>query len=284
VLTTDSLVEGTHFLSASPPARVGAAAVAVSLSDLAAKGARPAALLLAVVVPPGTPSAWVRAMTKGAEKTAGTYGASVVGGDTKPGPVRTIVSSALGWGVAGHLAPRTGARPGDRLVTTGSVGRGGAAAARLSGHARPRTDVLTALLDVRPRVAEGQALARWAHAMLDTSDGLAEATRLLAAASRVRVVVEEEDLPLDPGVTTVARSLPHRRAVAFFGGDYELLATVRPMDLARAQRAVTAVGGSLTPIGRIERGRGAWLASPVGVEPMPRSGWQPFAPEEPALP
>jgi thiamine-monophosphate kinase len=276
VLTTDSLVEGTHFLPGSPPGRIGSAAVAVSLSDLAAKGAGPAAVLLAVIVPPGTPRAWVQALTRGAERSAARFGAELVGGDTKPGPVRTVVSSALGWGRAHQLAPRTGAREGDLLVATGVVGRGGVAAARLPARGRPAPGALAALLDVRPRVREGQVLARWAHAMLDTSDGLAEGARLLAAGSRVRVVVEESRLPLAPGLARLARSPVGRRTLAFFGGDYELLAAIRPSDLRRVRRAVRRVGGRLTPVGRVERGAGAWLATTAGTVPMPAPAWVPF--------
>jgi len=284
VLTTDALVEGTHFLPESLPAQIGAAAVAVSLSDLAAKGARPAAVLLAVIVPSGTPVGWVQALVDGAERLARQFDAALVGGDTKPGPVRTVVSSALGWGTPGRLAPRTKARAGDLLVTTGVVGRGGLASMGLVGRSPSRPRVLAALLDIRPRVREGRVLVRWAHAMLDTSDGLAEATRLLASASRVRIVVDESRLPLPPELLRVPRSSGRRRTVTFFGGDYELIATLRPTDLSKACAAVRSVGGALTPIGRVERGRGAWIHGASGLEPMPAPGWRPFDPPTRAVP
>ena len=276
VLTTDALVEGTHFLPGSPPERIGAAAAAVNLSDLAAKGAQPAALLLAVVVPPGTPHAWAAALVRGAERLGERFGAPVLGGDTKPGPVRSVIGVAVGWGERRHLAPRTGARPGDVLVTTGVVGRGGLAAKALRSTRTPGKRVLSRLLDVEPRVAEGRALARWAHAMLDTSDGLADAARRLAASSRRKVVVEEERLPWAPGLEGVVRSTSERRATAFFGGDYELLAALAPTDLARAARAVRSAGGTLRAIGRVDRGRGAWLRCKGREVPMPPAGWAPF--------
>ena len=279
VLTTDALVEGTHFRAESDPGQVGAAAVGVSLSDLAAKGARPAAVLLAVVVPRGTPASWAQALIAGGSRCARAYGAEIVGGDTKPGPVRTIVSSAVGWAAPGRLAPRTAARPGDVLVTTGEVGRGGLAAAHLNDRHWPRARSLRELLDVRPRVREGIRIARWAHAMLDTSDGLGESAWLLSAASHVRVVVEESQLPLARGLARAARTPARRRTLAFFGGDYELLAAVPEPGLERAQEAVASAGGTLTVIGRVERGRGAWLATSRGRRPMPHSGWQPFGPE-----
>lgn len=276
MVSIDSLVEGTHFLRASPPLRVGAAAAAVSLSDLAAKGAEPSALLLALVLPPGTPQSWAEAVSRGAERTAERYGMRLVGGDTKPGPVRTVVSSVVGWARERSLAPRSGARPGDVLATTGQVGRGGAAAVLLGKSPRPGARGLSAMLDVTPRVAEGRTLVRWAHAMLDTSDGIAEASRLLADASRVRVEVEERRLPLVRALRDRNLSASERRRRAFYGGDYELLLALPPSAVASAQRAVHRVGGRLTTIGKVTRGRGAWLQSGGRVRPMPPSGWRPF--------
>jgi thiamine-monophosphate kinase len=283
VLTTDALVEGTHFLRASPPGRIGGSAAAVNLSDLAAKGAVPAALLLALIVPPGTPRAWAAQVTLAAERLSERYGARLVGGDTKPGPFRAVVGFAVGWGRPAHLAPRSGARPGDVLATTGTVGRGGLAAARLGSVRSPSVHVLSDLLEVRPRVAEGLALARWAHAMLDTSDGIAEASRLLAEASRVRVEVDESHLPLAPGLERVAPTTAQRRNLAFFGGDYELLVALSSTDFDRAQRTVRDRGGRLTAVGQVRAGRGAWLVSGGRTTEMPSAGWQPFGPE-PAAP
>ena len=277
VLSIDSLVEGTHFRAQSPPERVGAAAAAVSLSDLAAKGAAPTALLLAIVVPVGTPQSWAEAVTRGAERMAQKFGMALVGGDTKPGPVRTVVSSVVGWAREGFLAPRSAARPGDLLATTGTVGRGGVAATRLLRTRRPDRRALVEMLNVRPRVAEGAALARWAHAMLDTSDGLAEAARLLADASRVRVEVDWGRLPLTATLRDPSVPLPERRRRAFYGGDYELLLALPARSFPAAQRSVRRAGGRLTAIGRVRRGHGAWLVSGPRTRPMPPSGWRPFS-------
>jgi thiamine-monophosphate kinase len=276
VVSTDTLVEGFHFLPDSPPDRVGAAAAGVSLSDLAAKGATPSAILLALVLPRGSPQRWAEAVVRGAERFGSQFGAHVVGGDTKPGPNRVVVSTVLGWGRSAHLAPRSGARPGDLLGITGTVGRGGLAAARLAEGGPGARRALVDLLDVRPRVREGIALAPLAHAMIDTSDGVGDATRLMADASRVRLVVTEELLPLVRGASMAGRSTAGRRAIVFYGGDYELLSAVPRERWADAQRAVRRSGGRLTLVGRVERGQGAWLQAREKIVPMPEAGWQTF--------
>jgi thiamine-monophosphate kinase len=274
VLSIDTLVEGTHFLPTSSPARIGAAAAGVSLSDVAAKGARPVGVLLALVLPVGTPRRWAESVVLSAERMAAGFGAHVVGGDTKPGPFRAVSSTVLGFGPRGSLAPRSAARPGDLLGTTGVVGRGGAAARRLARRTDRRAADL--MLRIEPRVREGRALGPLVHAMLDTSDGLAESARLLAEASAVSVVVDADRLPLAPELTRADLSSAERGRWTFYGGDYELLAAVPPSAWNRAASAVERAGSRFTRVGRIERGRGAWLEQGRRRRPMPESGWRPF--------
>ncbi|HZY70918.1 MAG TPA: thiamine-phosphate kinase [Thermoplasmata archaeon] len=272
--TSDVLVEGVHFLPGTEPEAVGAAAASVNLSDIAAKGGRPIALLLDLLLPPGTPPGWPRAVARGAEATVARFGAHVVGGDTKPAPVPVVAATALGWVPTDALVRRSGARPGDLLVVTGTVGRGGAAYRELAKRGTTRS-VRRRLVDVVPRVREGPALAPYADAMMDTSDGVADATHLMAEASGVRIIVAAERLPVTPrlGRPRTARDLD----VAFFGGDYELLAAVPPGRLDPARRALLRFGCPLTVIGSIERGRGAQLERGGRREPLPRALWQPFA-------
>jgi thiamine-monophosphate kinase len=274
LLTTDALVEGTHFLPGSPPREVGRAAVAVSLSDLAAKGGRPLALLLDLLVPADDTSAWAEAVTRGALQEIHDWGGELVGGDTKPSPTRTVVGTILGDGDDRRLAPRSGARPDDVLVHTGTVGRGGAAAARL-GRRRPDAATLRALLAVQPRLFEGRALVRYARAMLDTSDGLGESARLLSEASRVRVVLDQDFLPLAAGIARIPKGA-RRDAAIWFGGDYELFAAVPAAKAPAALRAVEQVGGTATVVGAVTRGRGVWLRRGGTLVPLPAGGWDPF--------
>ncbi len=197
------------------------------------------------------------------------FGAPLVGGDTKPSPTRSVVSTVIGWGQKGRLAPRAAARPGDVVVTTGTVGRGGLAAYRWETCDRSpsgRRRALRELLDVRPRVREGVVLSRWAHAMLDTSDGIADASRLLAEASQVRIVIAEGQVPVDPGLKALP-SAARARAIVY-GGDYELLAALPPTRVAGAVAAVR-VGRRAPHRDRLGR-TGFGKLDPVRCLPRPR--------------
>ena len=269
VLSIDSLVEGTHFRSKSPPLRIGAAAAGVSLSDLAAKGAEPVALLLAIVVPPGTPQAWAEAVIRGAQRTAERFGMRLVGGDTKPGPVRTVVSSVVGWAREGSLAPRTGARPGgpgrdDRLGRTGGRRRrpdGSDAAPRPRGPLRNARCAPARRRRHRARPVG----ARDARHLRRPRGGVPPPLRGEPRPDRGR----GGPAPLTQTLRDPRLSPTERRRGAFYGGDYELLLTLPSKAFPAAERAVRRTGGRLTAIGRVARGQGAWLESGGRLRPMP---------------
>ncbi len=276
LLTTDALSEGTHFLPDSDPERIGGAAAAVSLSDLASKGGTPVGGLLDLLLPPGTPSRWAEAVVHGADRMGRRYGAPLVGGDTKSAASRSVVGTYFGFGRRDRLAPRHGARPGDWVVVTGAVGAGGRAALALRS-AKVRRAALDRLLEVRPRVAEGQRLVRWAHAMTDTSDGLSAAAHLVAEASRCRLLLEEDWIPWDRELLRRVPKGRDRASVGLYGGDYELFATLRREDAPAARRALRALGTDLTVIGIALTGRGAyWRGEGGRPRPLPPPGWDPF--------
>jgi thiamine-monophosphate kinase len=278
LLTTDALTEGCHFLPASPAEKIGAACVGVNLSDIAAKGGRPLAVLLDLLLPASTPVRWARAVVRGAEAFSRRFNCHIVGGDTKAAATRAVVGTAVGLSEPGSLAPRTHARPGDLVVTTGHVGGGGWAARPVLGLAPLDSRALVTMLSISPRVREGRVLGKLVHAMLDTSDGIAEAAHLLSEASRCRVLLQDSALPLDPRVVRDIQDPQLRRTLAFYGGDYELLASIAPSQVRTATRRLHRMGCLLTVVGRVTRGRGAWLIRGTKRELLPRAGWQPFAP------
>ena len=217
VVTQDSLVEGVHFrLDWLSWRELGFRAAAVNISDLAASGARPEALLVSLGLPGETELDDVLELYAG----IGEAGVPVRGGDISEAASVFVAVTALGR--AERVPGRSGARPGDALVVTGPVGAAGAAF-REQRYVRPPL-----------RVAEGIELARHAHAMVDLSDGLARDAGHIAERSGCRLVIELEQVPL-------ARAATHEDLA--FGEDYELLAaTEDPLDFAVIGRCEAGAG------------------------------------------
>jgi thiamine-monophosphate kinase len=220
VVTQDALVDGVHFrLDWLSPRELGYRAAAVNISDLAASGARPEALLVTLAAPGDTQAEDVFELYEG----IGEANVPVVGGDTTSSP--TLVVSVTALGSSDRVPGRDGARPGDALVVTGALGAAGAAF-RKRAYVRPPI-----------RVEEGVELARTAHALMDVSDGLAVDVAHIARRSGVRCVLELDRVPLADGATIDDLA---------FGEDFELLA------------AVPEPAG-FTVVGRVEEGDGVAL-------------------------
>lgn len=217
VVTHDTLVEGVHFhLDRLGWRDLGWRVAAVNLSDLAASGAEPLALVVSLAAPGETPVAGVIELYEGIAETA----VPVRGGDTTA--AEKLVVGATAVGRSDRVPGRSGARPGDAIVVTGPLGASGAAF-RAHGFVRPPL-----------RIREGRTLARHAHAMLDLSDGLGVDVAHLARRSRCAVEIDLDSVPLAPGA--LAEDLA-------FGEDYELLAAVeRPGRFAVIGRCVAGEG------------------------------------------
>jgi thiamine-monophosphate kinase len=277
--SVDALIDGVHFRRAwSTPAQIGAKALAVALSDLAAMGAEPGEAYVVLGIPADLDEDGCLELLNGMTKVAEKTGTTLAGGDVTRAPALTLAITVVGHArSAGDLATRSGARPGDALVVTGELG--GAAAGLLlldSGESVRSTRVahmdtnddrvrsLTARqLEPRPRIEAGRALAKaGATAMIDLSDGLGGDANHLARASGVGLRIDAAALPLADGVTDLA--------LAVSGGeDYELLAALPAERLAGAEAAVENHGG-LTRIGTVEAGRGVEIRLPGGELLEPR--------------
>ena len=256
VVTQDALVEGVHFrLEWTSWRDLGYKAAAVNLSDLAASGATPEALLVTLAVPGDTELDAVLELYAG----LGEPGVPVVGGDTVVSDAVHVSVTALGR--SERVPGRTGARPGDTLVVTGPLG------ASAAGFYGLREGLSTPLVQahVRPplRLAEGRALAADASAMLDISDGLAADARHIAERSGCRVVIELDQVPIAEGVSEIADRLgrPAWELACGFGEDYELLAAV-------------ADAGPYAAVGVCTAGSGVEIRS--GGELVDVSGWDHF--------
>jgi thiamine-monophosphate kinase len=245
VVTTDVLVEGLDFTAAlSAPEDWGWKAVAVNCSDLAAMGAEPRWLVLALTAPEQTPVPTLERIYAGVGEACRRFGIALVGGDVSAGPALSLAATALGE--AERPVPRSGARPGDRLAVTGPLGAAAAgllllqsadpAAAELLGR-YPR--LAAAHRRPEPALAMGLRLARaGAGAMIDVSDGLAGDVLHLAEASGVGVEIHDAAVPLAPGVTEAAALLGRDPLELALGGGEDFV-------LAAALPRTTDLGGVL---------------------------------------
>ncbi len=261
VATVDAVVEGVHFGPGFTPADVGWKALAVNLSDLAAMGARPLHALVALALPPGTPLRTVRGIAHGLGACARAHRVAVAGGNVTRARDLSVTVTALGAVPRGRAVLRAGARPGDLVAVTGTLGE-----AALGLLPRAPRALVRRQRRPTPRLAAGRALAGLVRAAIDVSDGLAQDLGHLCRASGVGALVGLTDLPLSAAYRRMAAHLPDPYAPAVSGGeDYELVLAVPPQSLARARAAAARTGTPLTVIGRFVRGRGVRVVDPRGA-------------------
>lgn len=251
VATTDTLVEGRHFLPGAPAQSVGHQALAVNLSDLAAMGAEPAWSLLSLVLP-SVDEAWLDGFADGLYALAERHGVALVGGDTVRG-ARVITITALGFVERGQALRRDGARPGDLLYVSGWPGEAAAGLEALRRETAPAPEhpLVRRYHYAEPRIALGRALRGKATAAMDVSDGLLGDLGKLCAASNVGASIELERLPMSESLRREYSLTDCERLVLGGGDDYELLFTL-PEAGADALEATLATFCAVHRIGRIE--------------------------------
>jgi len=265
LVTTDMLVEGTHFLrAATPPRDLGHKSLAVNLSDIAAMGGRPTAAFLSLGLPGDIALPWLDAFFAGLRALARRERVALLGGDTTrtSGPL-VINLAVLGEARAGRIKLRSGARPGDAIFVTGDLGDSGAGLrVLLGGRARARDEAALVRRHNRPRahLAEGAWLARrpGVTAMMDVSDGIDSDLRRIMERSGCGAAVDLDALPLSGALRRTARRWGwEAREIAAAGGeDYCLLATAaREAAPAMARAFARAFGRPLARIGTVTRSR-----------------------------
>ena len=274
VVTADTLNDGVHFPRGTSPADVGWKALAVNLSDLASMGAEPAWCTLSLSLPQSDP-AWIEGFLDGFLDLAEQHGIALVGGDTTRGPL-SIAVTAMGLVEPGRALRRDGARVGDEVWVTGTLGDAAGGLALLDREAVP---ALRARLDrPTPRVAAGRALAGIATACVDVSDGLLADLGHVCARSHVAARIDVDALPASAALLEAIGEADRIALQAGGGDDYELCFTA-PADAGADIGAVSAqLGLRITRIGRIVVGEGV---HPVDAKSQPwsspRRGYDHFA-------
>lgn len=287
VVCTDTLVEGVHFASGMAPDDLGWKALAVNLSDLAAMGATPAWALLALTIPQADIH-YADRFAQGFARLAQQYKLALVGGDTTQGPL-SITVSAFGFVPEGRALLRGGAKVGDAVFVTGTLGDAAAALrcldrddphadALLSAPANTREELLARLHCPQPRINAGLALRGVASACIDVSDGLLADLGHICTASGVGAEIEVDAVPMSSALLALFDD--ERRAFALTGGDdYELCFTASVDRADRIAADFVRLGFGATRIGRIIESSGLIVRDANG-KPVntPRPGWQHFAP------
>lgn len=265
ILTSDTMVEGVHYLPTDPPTAIGWKLAAVNLSDLAAKGARPLGCLLNYAL--SGDAHWDAAFLKGLGEALNRHAMPLLGGDSVAMPAgapRSYSLTAIGE-ASGPIPARSGAQAGDILYLTGPVGDAGIGLALAQADPSAAGPLVEAYRRPRPRLAEGALLSPHVDAMMDVSDGLLiDATRM-GIASGLAVVIDH--IPLSPALESArGASTAVQIAAAQAGDDYELL-----FAMPRAERPpVRAI-----PVGRFETGSGLTLMIDGAVVPLPDTlGWE----------
>jgi thiamine-monophosphate kinase len=265
VTTVDMLVSGVHFFADDPPDAIAAKALGVNLSDLAAKGATPLGFLLAIALPSGWSEDWLASFADGLGKAARLGRCPLLGGDTTRAAGPLVISiTAFGEVPEGRMVPRTGARVGDIIAVTGTIGD---AALGLKIRSTPEAEwiedieekdyafLLDRYLRPQPRLSFAEALRNHANAAMDVSDGLVGDCAKMLRVSGVSGSLVIDDVPLSAAVRKAVMLNKELLADAVTGGDdYEILFTVAPDQWDALEQAARAARVSVTKIGLVKAG------------------------------
>ena len=279
VLAKDAMVAGVHFLEGDPPGQIAKKLLRVNLSDLAAMGAAPLGYLLALARSREIADDWLAEFCAGLAADNAAFGIGLLGGDTvsTPGPL-TLSLTAVGEVPKGAALLRSGARAGDDIWVSGTLGDAALGLKVLQGELEVAVDARAALIAhyrlPQPRLALGQALRGVAGAAIDISDGLVADLGHILEASGVGAELRADQLPL----SAAARHLPGARDAALAGGDdYELLFTASPARRAEIAALARRLGLPLTCIGQIRAGSDLSILDAAGQEiKVAKRGWQHF--------
>jgi thiamine-monophosphate kinase len=277
IMKTDPVVEGVHFFADDAPEDLAWKALAVNISDLAAKAARPVAYLMALTLPAPPSDVWMQRFSAGLQAAQDAFGCVLIGGDTdvRPGPL-SIAMSVIGEVPTGRMVRRQGAEAGDLVYVTGCVGEAALGlqlrlAAEMSDtwglSSSDRAAALTRYLRPNPRLGLRAALRTHARSAMDISDGLVKDLDRMCRLTGLGARIEISSLPVSSGVAAVRAAAPPVAIDLVSGGDdYEILATVAPERSAMFEKSARLGGTPVTRIGHVIPTQGIKLIDEFGDE------------------
>jgi thiamine-monophosphate kinase len=273
-VTTDTMVENVHFFAGTEPEALGHKLLAVNLSDLASVGAKPVAATLNLTMP-RVDEPWLAAFSRGFLSLAERYGVDLIGGDTTQGPL-TLTVQAMGLVHAGKALRRNAAQPGDYIFITGSIGDAGLGLKILQGYPCAEGDpALQRFHRPDPRIDAGLAIAAYANACIDVSDGLASDLGHILRQSNVGACIDWDSLPLSAAVLEYIEQTGDWTLPLLAGDDYELCFTVPEGQCAELESKLAAL--NLKRIGRIDTEQGLRLLKNGKTLQFDAKGYEHFA-------
>lgn len=288
VVKTDPIIAGVHFLADAEPEDIAWRALAVNVSDLAAKGAKPVAYLMALALPEVPQRTWMQRFAAGLEQAQAVFGCHLIGGDTDrtPGPL-TVSITAFGSVPSGKMVLRTTAQVGDQLFVTGTLGDAALGLELLKRRGLRQTlglaehdaaGLVGRFLRPEPRLAVASLLRAHASAAMDLSDGLAKDCGRMCAASGVGARIFVRDLPLSEAMCrAVEKDTDWLERVLAGGDDYEILAAVPTARAPAFTAAARSLDFRMSHIGKVTTGAGVSIERPDGTQMvLERTGWDHF--------
>lgn len=277
IVSMDAIASGVHFFADDPPEAIAWKAVAVNVSDLAAKAAEPLAYVMSLAFPEPPRHDWMTAFAAGLQAAQAQFGIELAGGDTdrRPGPL-TVTITAIGTTPAGRMVRRATGRAGDQLYVSGTIGDAALGLALRHDGARSkawhletasRDSLVERYLRPQPRIGLIKALRKNASACIDISDGLAKDASHLARASGLKAIISTDRLPISAAARLAIDAEPELLGRVLAGGDdYELLLAVPERQATAFEADASAARVAVTAIGAFAPGEGVTLLSDDGSQ------------------